>query len=120
MVGVRRAAVSAIEPRRAHPLSARNLPHGEPARRWCVLVWNQATTCNARPLDQFSFPSGHTLHAVVFATVAIADYPQLAFLPIPFAFLVALSRMVAGLHYPSDVLAGAAIGAAIADISLVL
>ena len=47
-------------------------------------------------------------------------YPQLAFLPIPFAFLVALSRMVVGLHYPSDVLAGAAIGAAIAGISLVL
>ena len=81
---------------------------------------NQAITCNARPLDQFSFPSGHTLHAVAFAIVAIADYPQLAFLLIPFAFLIALSRMVLGLHYPSDVLAGASIGAAIAGLSLVL
>ena len=43
---------------------------------------------------------------MVFATVAIADYPQLAFLLIPFAFLVALSRTALGLRYPSDVLAG--------------
>jgi undecaprenyl-diphosphatase len=81
---------------------------------------NRAITCNARPFDQFSFPSGHTLHAVAFSTIAIAYYPQLAFLLIPFTFLVALSRMVLGLHYPSDVLAGAAIGATIAGISLVL
>ncbi|HEV8647464.1 MAG TPA: phosphatase PAP2 family protein [Burkholderiales bacterium] len=80
---------------------------------------NEAITCNARPLDQFSFPSGHTLHAVAFSTIAIAYYPQLAFLLISFAFLVTLSRMVLGLHYPSDVLAGAAIGAAIASISFV-
>lgn len=81
---------------------------------------NQAINCNARPLDQFSFPSGHTLHAFAFTTIAIAYYPQLAFLLIPFACLVALSRVVLGLHYPSDVLAGAAIGAAIAGFSLVL
>ena len=81
---------------------------------------NGAITCNARPLDQFSFPSGHTLHAVAFTTIAIAYYPRLAFLLIPFTFLVALSRMVLGLHYPSDVLAGAAIGAASAGISLAI
>lgn len=81
---------------------------------------NGAIACSARPLDQFSFPSGHTLHAVAFTTIAIAYYPQLAFPLIPFAFLVALSRMALGLHYPSDVLAGAAIGAAVAGISLVL
>lgn len=81
---------------------------------------NQAINCNARPLDQFSFPSGHTLHAFAFTAIAIAYYPQLAFLLIPFACMVALSRVVLGLHYPSDVLAGAAIGAAIAGFSLVL
>jgi len=81
---------------------------------------NQAIGCNAPPLDQFSFPSGHTLHAFAFTTIAIAYYPQLAFLLIPFACLVALSRVVLGLHCPSDVLAGAAIGAAIAGFSLVL
>lgn len=74
----------------------------------------------AAPLDEFSFPSGHTLHAVTFATVALAYYPALAPLLIPFAALVALSRLVLGLHYPSDVLAGAALGYGIAALSFLL
>lgn len=65
------------------------------------------------PLDQYSFPSGHTLHAVAFTVVAIAHYPQLAWLLLPFSLLVALSRLVLGLHYPSDVLAGALLGVGI-------
>ncbi|GAB7563429.1 phosphatase PAP2 family protein [Methylobacillus methanolivorans] len=70
-----------------------------------------------KPLDKFSFPSGHTLHAVAFSMVALAYYPELGLLILPFAVLVALSRVVLGLHYPSDVLAGAAIGALIASLS---
>lgn len=72
----------------------------------------------AAPLDQFSFPSGHTLHAVSFSLVACAHFPQLSFLLFPFAALIAASRPILGLHYPSDVLAGAAIGAALAGIVL--
>ncbi len=70
------------------------------------------------PLDEFSFPSGHTLHAVSFTLVAIAYYPLLAALLVPFAACVALSRVVLGLHYPSDVLAASAIGALLAGLSL--
>ncbi|OYY51169.1 MAG: hypothetical protein B7Y53_09480 [Halothiobacillus sp. 28-55-5] len=44
--------------------------------------------------------------------------PALAWIVIPFAVLVALSRMVLGLHYLSDVLVGAAIGAVLAVASL--
>jgi undecaprenyl-diphosphatase len=70
------------------------------------------------PLDEFSFPSGHTLHAVAFTIVALAHYPVLAALLIPFAACVAVSRVVLGLHYPSDVLAATGIGSLLAGISL--
>lgn len=69
------------------------------------------------PLDQFSFPSGHTLHAVAFTIIAVTHFPALSPLLVPFAALVALSRVVLGLHYPSDVAAGAALGAALASLS---
>ena len=74
----------------------------------------------ADPLDNFSFPSGHTLHAASFAILAMAYYPATAWLVLPFAALVATSRLVLGLHYPTDVLAGAAIGSVLALGSLVL
>jgi len=72
----------------------------------------------ATPLDRYSFPSGHTLHAVAFTVVATAHVPALAPILWPFAALVAASRVVLGLHYPTDVLAGALIGAALAGTSL--
>jgi len=71
-------------------------------------------------LDAYSFPSGHTLHAVAFTIVALSAWPWLAPLPVPFTLLTAASRIALGLHYPSDVLAGAALGAAIAAASLAL
>ena len=70
------------------------------------------------PLDEFSFPSGHTLHAVSFTIVALSWYPQLAWLLVPFTAMVALSRVVLGLHWPSDVLAATAIGGGLAATSL--
>ena len=70
------------------------------------------------PLDEFSFPSGHTLHAVAFSVVAVAHYPVLAWLLVPFAASVAISRVVLGLHYPSDVLAATGIGGLLAGGSL--
>ena len=72
------------------------------------------------PLDRFSFPSGHTLNAVALGMVILAYYPVLAGLVLPFIVLVALSRVVLGLHYPSDVGAGAVIGALIASLMLLL
>ena len=74
----------------------------------------------AAPLDEFSFPSGHTLHAVTFTVVALAYYPWLAPVLVPFTLLVALSRVILGLHYPSDVLAGAVIGYALATLALLV
>jgi len=62
------------------------------------------------PLDRYSFPSGHTLHAVAFSWLAIAAFPALAVLLIPLALAIAASRVVLGLHYPTDVLVGALLG----------
>ena len=70
------------------------------------------------PLDEFSFPSGHTLHAVAFSVVAVAHYPVLAWLLVPFTASVAVSRVVLGLHYPSDVLAATGIGGLLGGASL--
>ena len=70
--------------------------------------------------DRFSFPSGHTLHAVVFSLVATTYYPVLGWLVWPFTALVATSRLVLGLHYVSDVLVGALLGASVAGITLAL
>lgn len=72
------------------------------------------------PLDRYSFPSGHTLHAVCMTLLATSHFPGLGWLLWPFTLLVAASRPVLGLHYPTDVLAGAALGALLATVSLAL
>ena len=72
--------------------------------------------CAGVPLDRFSFPSGHTLHAASFSLILAEHFPALGPAVFGFALLVAASRPVLGLHYPSDVLAGAGIGAALAAI----
>jgi len=64
------------------------------------------------PLDRYSFPSGHTLHAVSFSWQAVHFAPDLGIVLLPLAALIAASRVVLGLHYPTDVLVGAAFGAA--------
>ena len=71
-------------------------------------------------LDQFSFPSGHTLHAVNFTLICSTYLPELAGPLAGFTAMVALSRPVLGLHYPSDVLAGAAIGTLVASLAVQL
>lgn len=69
-------------------------------------------------LDRYSFPSGHTLHAVSFTIVACNAFPSLVWICVPFAAIVAASRVVLGLHYPSDVLAGAGIGGSLALLAI--
>lgn len=81
---------------------------------------HQAVVMAERPLDHFSFPSGHTLHAVLLTILLGHDFPWLLPVLVPFAVLVAVSRPVLGLHYPTDVLAGAALGGLLATGSLLL
>jgi undecaprenyl-diphosphatase len=70
------------------------------------------------PLDRYSFPSGHTLHAVSFAILFCTYYSGLTLIVAPFAALVAISRMVLGLHYPTDVAVGALLGTGLAISSI--
>ncbi|HYM41303.1 MAG TPA: phosphatase PAP2 family protein [Steroidobacteraceae bacterium] len=79
-------------------------------------ITHAAIDLRGAPLDRYSFPSGHTLHAVSFAWQLTAHFPELGWVVVPLAAVIAASRVALGLHYPSDVLAGAAIGAALAEL----
>jgi undecaprenyl-diphosphatase len=62
------------------------------------------------PPDQFSFPSGHTMTAFAVAVPLALFYPQLAIGLLFCALSIAMSRILLGMHFLSDVVAGALIG----------
>jgi undecaprenyl-diphosphatase len=62
------------------------------------------------PPDQFSFPSGHTITAFAVSAPLILCYPALLVGLLFCATSVAVSRILLGMHFLSDVLAGAVIG----------
>lgn len=64
--------------------------------------------------DLWSMPSSHTLFAVVMSSVLWVWYPRLRPVAVVMAVLVGVSRVLFGAHYPTDVLVGGALGAAIA------
>jgi len=65
------------------------------------------------PPDQFSFPSGHTLSAFAFCLPLAAYYPQMATGLYFCAISIGISRIVLGMHFLSDVVAGAILGSAL-------
>ena len=71
-----------------------------------------------QPSDQFSFPSGHSSAAFMMATIGSIFVPA-AIIPLfVWATFVAFSRVLLGVHFPTDTLAGATLGASVAVTSL--
>jgi undecaprenyl-diphosphatase len=62
------------------------------------------------PSDKFSLPSGHTAGAFVLTTTVAFNYPQYLPLVLPWALGVGLSRVLLGVHFPCDILAGMVLG----------
>ena len=54
---------------------------------------------------------------MAFSLILTVYYPMFALFVWPFTVLIAISRIVLGLHYPSDVVVGALIGAITAAVS---
>jgi len=70
------------------------------------------------PPDQFSFPSGHTMTAFSVALVVSYFYPSLEGALFFLAMSIAVSRIVLGMHFLSDVLAGVVLGVALGCASI--
>ena len=87
------------------------------SRRPRPLAVEQALANRVAPLDEFSFPSGHTLHAVGFTLVLTQQFPMAGLILWPFCASIALSRVVLGLHFPTDVIAAIALGWGMSEVS---
>lgn len=72
----------------------------------------------ATPPDRYSFPSGHSMGALLLAAGVLAVLPHItlgwAVSAIVWVMVSALARVVLGMHYPSDVLAGIGLGCVLA------
>ena len=72
------------------------------------------------PPDQFSFPSGHTITAFAFTIAVGSFYPHLLGALLFCALSVATSRIVLGMHFLSDVVVGAMVGAGLGYAGFVI
>ncbi|GAM67660.1 membrane-associated phospholipid phosphatase [Vibrio sp. JCM 19236] len=55
-------------------------------------------------------PSGHTAAATIMATLICVFFPSLALIAVPWAAMIALSRILLGVHFFSDIVAGVILG----------
>jgi undecaprenyl-diphosphatase len=101
-------AVAIIDPaiyRLIKPLVGRIRPCHEQALEWIRLV----DGCGGR----YSFPSSHAANLFGIAVVVGTFYRRTRYYLFPLAILVAIGRVYLGVHYPSDVVAGAVFGLAV-------
>lgn len=84
-----------------------------PRRRPAAELLPEERRLVRRPTSS-SFPSGHAASAAAFATAVAMESPRSAVVVAPLAATVAYSRVHTGVHWCSDVLAGAAVGSGVA------
>lgn len=84
-----------------------------PRRRPAAELLPEQRRLVRRPTSS-SFPSGHAASAAAFATAVAMESPRSALVVGPLAATVAYSRVHTGVHWSSDVLAGAAVGSGVA------
>ncbi len=70
------------------------------------------------PSDKFSLPSGHTTAAFLMASLLAYFYPSVSVFVYLWASTVGISRVLLGVHYPSDIVAGALLGLTISLLSI--
>ncbi|MER2491373.1 phosphatase PAP2 family protein [Catenovulum sediminis] len=75
-------------------------------------------SAHIQPSDKFSLPSGHTAAAFLMATLISYFYPGFTIFAYTWASLIGLSRVLLGVHFPTDIIAGAILGTASAWLSL--
>ena len=91
-------------------LTGRKRPNALVPHCWATLL----------PPDQFSFPSGHTITAFAFTFAVGSFYPHMMGALLFFAMSVATSRIVLGMHFLSDVVVGAMVGAGLGYAGFVI
>ena len=90
------------------------LKHTFKRERPCQLLTHYESYISAS--DKFSMPSGHTSSAVLMAMIINQYYPEFGGVAFVWAGLIGLSRVTLGVHYPSDIFAGAMLGLTISLI----
>ncbi len=90
------------------PLSRRRRPFQIEPHCWAIIT----------PPDKFSFPSGHAMTSFAIAASVSHFYPDLQVCLLFSAVSVAASRIVLGMHFLTDVVVGALIGAGLGLLSV--
>lgn len=88
--------------------------------RPCQALSGVSPAVECPPVGDWSFPSNHSVLAAAIAIGLTLGWPRLAPYVLPLAAIAAASRVLVGVHYPHDVIAGVIFGGTVATVALLL